>query len=571
MDGGLGVKKLFFLNTLGVREDRVDRLCTAQCPQEKTEEFTYAADEGKHTFKAQVQDNVERNSVISEWPVNVDRVEPQMTTSGTLKDPRPWSTTGGSLRIEAKDEDPVAHRPQGGVTSIDVLVNDQRVDGATQAYEQGGCPLTHEFVFPDERYPDGTYQVKAVVTDQAGNKVEESHTVRLDRVGPQLTITGNLYDDYRPGARYSREALYDPEYLVDVEARDGSVTELQSGISKVELRVDGQARPTDTRAQPCALGSCPLTSSFKLFTDEYPDGHHTASVVATDHAGSTTEVSWPVIIDRRGDIYTAKEQAGPVPDFDPDVTIEREWGRIDTHDARMQDEDWITTRTTRNTDGDEPYDEVRRVSRLDDDEDPETGEPYPDQEEAWTEKRGSSPDDPDLPVVASILEPEKYFDGEEPEETGEIHAALAPGQQPPPAYGPTYEVHEREAKIEEEDGSRSEGTARFWIDGRTRMPIKQVVTREGGEHYVSAFWNYHHSRFERSEKSDDFFSIGKPDNTGMEKEEEDNGFDPLGNVLDEETDALFSPYYVGETVTLSTGPYVLADTKIVRQRLSAQT
>lgn len=385
---------------------------------------------------------------------------------------------------------------------------------------------------------------------------------------PKLTLSGRLYDDYRPGGRYAREALYDSDYVVDVKAQSGGA-EPQSGVVKLEFRVDGQVRPADTRAQPCVLGSCPLSSSFRLFTDEYPDGRHTVSIVATDQAGRTTEVAWRVIIDRRGDIYTAEEQAGPVPDFDPGLSNEREWGRIDTHDARKQDEEWIATRTTRQ-DGENRYDEVRRVSRLSDDRNPETGKPYPDQEEAWTVKRGKSPDDPDLPIVASILEPKKTFEAAEPAATGPIHEALTGDQLPPPAYGPTYELHEREVEIEAEDRSTSKGRTRVWIDGRTRMPIKQVVTREGGEHYGSAFWNYHHSRFERSERSDDFFSIGKPDNTGMEKEEQDNGLAPLNHVLDEETNALFPPYFVGETVTLSTGPYVLADTKILRHRVSAR-
>jgi len=297
-DGGLGVKRFFFLPPPGVRQDREDVNCTAQCPREKTEEFIYALTEGAHAIKAQVQDNVERNSPIAEWRVGVDLGKPEIKAAA-VQPPKAWHGPGGAtLHVEATDEDPSG--PRAGVQKIETRLNDA-VDPATgepryfhtQAAPAGcvdSCPLTHDFRFEDSDLPEGTNKVTVRVTDNAGNITERSLEVKADReaptvdpvLGPMVTNDGRWIPDGGP----TNTAL-------TAGASDEHSSGPRAGVRSMRTRINGAIDPAtgqpaykhETPNPACTGDSCRMAPQPFAFLDtDFREGINAVRVEALDRA-----------------------------------------------------------------------------------------------------------------------------------------------------------------------------------------------------------------------------------------------------------------------------------------------
>lgn len=66
----------------------------------------------------------------------------------------------------------------------------------------------------------------------------------------------------------------------------------QSGVTKLEIKVDGVAR--ETRSPGCATKNCVISGSWTMNADNYPVGKHKVDMIATDGVGRTSTKTFEV-------------------------------------------------------------------------------------------------------------------------------------------------------------------------------------------------------------------------------------------------------------------------------------
>jgi RHS repeat-associated protein len=115
-------------------------------------------------------------------------------------------------------------------------------------------------------------------------------TVKVDHTAPEVTLSGALTEQEKLGTQKT-------EYPLTIAATDGTVGAPQSGVKKVEVKVDGKkvTMPNESSWNPnCATENCPFSGSWTLKTSEYTVGSHEVEVVAADAVGNisttTTEI-----------------------------------------------------------------------------------------------------------------------------------------------------------------------------------------------------------------------------------------------------------------------------------------
>lgn len=107
---------------------------------------------------------------------------------------------------------------------------------------------------------DGSFTRKFGSAGSGSGQLSEARGVAVDKDGTVLAAeVGN-----KRVARWAH-GDYDP----------------QSGVVKVEVKVDGQAVPAAGKTQTCA-STCPLNSEWTLDADDYSVGSHNVEVIATD-------------------------------------------------------------------------------------------------------------------------------------------------------------------------------------------------------------------------------------------------------------------------------------------------
>ena len=130
------------------------------------------------------------------------------------------------------------------------------------------------------------------VTDHAGNVTEE----RLSREGiepvpGEAAPTGA--DTTPPDVGFFGSAVKAVEegattgsYELHIAATDGSPSAPQSGVSKIEVRVDGTT--LQSWEKYCPVGSCPLEVTWPYQPGNFPGEGHVLTVTIRDHAGNVT-------------------------------------------------------------------------------------------------------------------------------------------------------------------------------------------------------------------------------------------------------------------------------------------
>lgn len=110
----------------------------------------------------------------------------------------------------------------------------------------------------------------------AGGIVE----LKIDHTAPEVTLSGALTEEEELGTLQS-------EYPLNIKATDGTEADPQSGVAKVEVKVDGKARQTWNPG--CATEDCSFTGAWTLKTSEYTAASHEVEVLVTDAAGVVSE------------------------------------------------------------------------------------------------------------------------------------------------------------------------------------------------------------------------------------------------------------------------------------------
>lgn len=510
-----------------------------------------------------------------------DRENPRVTAVATGLKPTAWiDSTSPSGAITATD-------PGLGVYAFNLWV--PKNGGGNNVYSKyhgctgdrtARCPETWSttYSYATSSMPEGISTVSTAAYDALYKaSPATSWQVKVDRTPPDITeLSGGLKE-------FENKGLYNESYDLRVRAEDGveGTTDdgrKRSGMKSIEVKVDGQPQGT-TPTQTCASGSCAMVRDYTFRPDDFSDGEHTITVTATDQiagqAGAdasrhTTTKSWKVIVDRRGDIYNAKQYTVD-PNAGGELLVE-EWARHGTETARRVEPDEIATRGPVPCRDDQPdgptCGEVRTRSRY--------SEVDPAESEVYTAYRGTSETDARLPRIAELLDPANYEGAIEPVSQGPLGDVLATWQNPPPNYGSEYELYEVRETDEEttpvEDAGDDQDvteqvttTVRLWVDTKTRMPVKEETRASSGE--VSAiYYHYNRDRLELAQVSSDFFKAGRPTNLAHEKMVHFRGNSPIGEQIDEETGATFRPYYFGPTASLPSGQFCLADARVEHLR-----
>ena len=380
-----------------------------------------------------------------------------------------------------------------------------------------------------------------------------------DGAAPSLSVSGSLWDRRNQSQDHRNEGLYNAEYYLDISATDGTLLDPDSGVERLEVFVGGQSKWVKT--QVCLTGGCSLSGRYTMLTDQFTDGDYTISVVATDRAGKSTP--WPpftVTVDRRGDVYAGEQFTGD-PSNGGQLLV-REWARLNTKIARREAVDRITTRTNvACTDGSSSDCPEVRYRTLESAMEGADGSDL----DTFSRHTGATAGDPHIAQIADLLTPKEAVDtGQSATETGPIMNVLGPWQTPPPVRGTQYELYEFSGTQENSSGSpgptgeygqETESKTiqlRVWVDAATKLPLRQTISVDGQE--TPSYWSYSRQRGEASTLPTDFFRVAEPATYDQEASTEYQGDGSSGgDPQDSQTGATFSAYFLGGSVTLTSG------------------
>ena len=239
--------------------------------------------------------------------------------------------------------------------------------------------------------------------------------------------------------------------------------------------------------------------------------------------------------------------------------LAEEWARINTVTARSEDTTSIMTRSPAACPSRFPAgtacSQVRSLTTDD-----------PNDSEAHTVYVGQR-DELSLDQVASILVPaEEQLPA--PVETGPLASALASWQDAPPSAGSAFE------RFVFEDDENPGGTISYWVESRTRMPLRESIYAPGGELLATTYWTYDATRIDAATLPTDFFSVPRPATVGYDEYVEIHSDHDLPALLDRETESLFEPYYLGASPALlvdgGEAQYCFDHVLLVEQQLAVE-
>lgn len=338
--------------------------------------------------------------------------------------------------------------------------------------------------------------------------------LKIDRGGPQIAApSGALWERRNQPNDHRDEGLYEPSYSATLTATDGSTANAgtqRSGVKAIKVTVRNPSGAVvldspDPEPQGCPGGSCDKTRTFTLYTDSLADGDYTIEVTATDQLGhpAAAPQEWDVTVDRRGDIYTAREyNRNP---FDGGIVLATERHKLGTTLARREEDAFTATRrtTTCSQDSSQQCGEVRELSFGRDASD--------DQSQHLLITRGTSVADHRLDEVSAVRQIAAEDLGE-PEANGSIHAVAEPWQQPPPGNNGTY-IRQDSDENADTDDSAGQVTRRLYLDAVTRLPIREIIA-VNGEVERRLFYTYDRHRLTDAELPPGAFAVERTDPSG---------------------------------------------------------
>lgn len=267
-NGGTGAKELVFalitLEAEAVARNREAEATTAyvELRDEDTPTFTAApgnvptgwVNTGEYALSYQAQDT---GLGVAGFTTEV---EGQPTTAHTFALPCNGTNQSPCPRVAKSTETgrpAVKLNPQDAPTGIDRF--QVGVYDPLNGYEQGG-------------------------TDPVPHKSSATVTLKVDHTAPEVALSGALTEQEKVGTKLA-------EYPLTVTATDGTEADPQSGLAKVEVKVDGKKVTMANEATwnpNCTTQNCTVSSTWTLKASGYTVGSHEVEVLATDAVGNVS-------------------------------------------------------------------------------------------------------------------------------------------------------------------------------------------------------------------------------------------------------------------------------------------
>lgn len=141
-------------------------------------------------------------------------------------------------------------------------------------------------LYVPNQLPTGIDTLEVQVGDptwEYGHIAAKNVDVKVDNTAPEISLSGPLTEQDFKGTLSS-------EYPLEISAEDGDSHTPQSGVKKVEVKVDGK-KITMAKEAPwnpnCQTQNCRFTGSWTLKAAELAVGSHEVEVLATDAVGQT--------------------------------------------------------------------------------------------------------------------------------------------------------------------------------------------------------------------------------------------------------------------------------------------
>jgi sugar lactone lactonase YvrE len=118
----------------------------------------------------------------------------------------------------------------------------------------------------------------------SGHTASGNVIVKVDHTSPEVALSGSLAEQGSVGTRR-------PTYALRVNASDGAEGAPQSGVKKVEVRVDGKKVPMAEESEwepDCQTQDCRFGGEWSMIASEYGAGQHEVQVIATDAVDNVT-------------------------------------------------------------------------------------------------------------------------------------------------------------------------------------------------------------------------------------------------------------------------------------------
>ena len=229
-------------------------------------------------------------------PVKIDRIKPTLSVDRPHA-PSQFVKPADVLQLRATD----AH---SGVASMSFSI-DGGPASTPVTCSTDGCPLSVPYTV-DEAMAEGPHTVTISAVDRAGNPDTGQFSFSVDATPPETLPHGIVAaegadEGSLPLTGSSYELLADAYDTVDIEAEDDEdnpppPTVVGSGVAVLELRIDGQVKPTTVPAQcPSGIG-CEKSLAYTWNTSAVSDGPHTFELRAVDVAGNEDVSTWKVTI-----------------------------------------------------------------------------------------------------------------------------------------------------------------------------------------------------------------------------------------------------------------------------------
>jgi sugar lactone lactonase YvrE len=282
----------------GVLKDTYSPGCAAGKNCSASREWTLDADDyavGNHTVQVIATDGagVQKEKTLT-VETHGDLTVPTNVLSGTITE---QATLGKSrpaytAKLQATDPGPADQR-HSGVASIEFKVDGVKVDSIAPGCPSEDCSLTREWTLNSNSFAPGWHWLEAISTDAAGKTKINSRefTIKRDETAPEFQ---NLATFYTAPSGWLEQNSYEPK--VDVVDGNGY------GVTKVELKIDGQVAQTTTAT--CPAGGCSKQFAYGKTVNmaSYDGGAHPAELVATDGAGNVRKRTWTINVNPDGNI-----------------------------------------------------------------------------------------------------------------------------------------------------------------------------------------------------------------------------------------------------------------------------